>query len=71
MKFKPGMRVRLIGHSLDSHVNLEVGARGTVLAISAGSQQPVEVEWDNWRECPTWWVADDIIRPVNMQLENK
>lgn len=71
MKFKKGMKVRLIGHSLASDHNLEIGAKGVVVDIEPQQQQTVHVKWGDYEICPDWWVTDDIIRPINFQLENK
>lgn len=71
MKFKPGMKVKLIGHSIDSDANLEVGVKGVVTKINYNQDQQVKVDWEESKISDAWWVTDDIIRPVNFQLENK
>lgn len=70
-KFKKGMKVRLISHSRDSEENLDIGEKGVIIEVDYTMSQQILVKWNQSKLNQNWWVTDDIIRPINIVLENK
>lgn len=71
MKFNIGDKVKLVAHSMDTHVNLEIGYIGEIVRIQESMEQALLIKWNKYKSDGYWWVEKKTVRTFNLVLENK